>query len=505
MEKYFVGLYEKEVAHTEEGAITRHINYITAGDGMTAIVLQEEQGDDEEVEVNTYFTYKDHLGSIVALTDEDANVIIEQSFDSWGRYRNPSDWSYNNVSTTPTWLRGYTGHCLSRSIFSMFSYEIENSSKITIGEHLPHFDLVNMNGRIYDPILGRMLSPDRFVPDPLSTQGYNRYAYVLNNPLRYSDPSGDLPVLVGVAIGAVVGGYIGGAVANQTFAVWNWDFNDPNTWIGIGAGMVVGGLTGGAAAKAGLPAAQGKFLGMSKTQAKNFSSSMLSGIQNTYYQYDPDQGFGWHSVGHFAVGMGGSYAGIGTKSTLDAFGVGGLGNVVVNSIYYNAIDEDYTAYDMMQWFIGGGLTSYNGAKRAGMGNWKNKNYIIDKRTDYAFDKGFQALASDFAYDDYQNFFDKPLGHHFMTFGRGFFGGTFEMMAGYNHVMERGRELGPGATGQVGRQLFGMLLYSGAYSLEYAMYGLQEAGGNNVGFYSGGTHQKVGVYSHKMLFYSLGLY
>ena len=118
-------------------------------------------------------------------------------------------------------------------------------------------------------------------------------------------------------------------------------------------------------------------------------------------------------------------------------------------------------------------------------------------------KGIQALASDFAYDDYQSFFDKPLGHHFMTFGRGFFGGTFEMMAGGSKLTNA--QGGMRDKGQVGRQLWGMLLYSGAYSLEYAMYGIQEgAFGNNVGFYTGGAQQKVGVYSHKMLFYSLGI-
>lgn len=47
MDKYFIGLYEKEVEYTEDGIITRHINYITAGDGMTAIVLEEEQGEEE--------------------------------------------------------------------------------------------------------------------------------------------------------------------------------------------------------------------------------------------------------------------------------------------------------------------------------------------------------------------------------------------------------------------------------------------------------------------------
>jgi hypothetical protein len=236
--------------------------------------------------------------------------------------------------------------------------------------------------------------------------------------------------------------------------------------------------------------------------ANKFASSMVSGTQNTLYQYNPDDGFGLHSLGYFAVGFGGSYAGIGGKSTASAFFAGGTGNVIVNSIYYNAAGKDYEAYDMMQWFIGGGLTSYNGAKGAGMGNWKKEEYIFGKWDDLAIDKGMQALANDFAYDKYQNFFDKPLSHHFMTFTRGAAGAGLEQVAGYNHVFEAGRKAN---TGQTGRQLWGMLLYSGAYSLEYAMYGLQEAQGNNVGFYTGGSYQKVGVYSHKMLFYSLGLY
>ena len=47
-----------------------------------------------------------------------------------------------------------------------------------------------MNGRMYDPVIGRVLSPDNFVQDPTNTQSYNRYSYCLNNPLRYTDPSG---------------------------------------------------------------------------------------------------------------------------------------------------------------------------------------------------------------------------------------------------------------------------------------------------------------------------
>nr|WP_276611278.1 RHS repeat-associated core domain-containing protein [Thioalkalivibrio sp. XN8] len=57
-------------------------------------------------------------------------------------------------------------------------------------EHLDQVGLIHMGGRVYDPELGWFLSPDPFVQFPASTQGFNRYAYVGNNPLSYTDPSG---------------------------------------------------------------------------------------------------------------------------------------------------------------------------------------------------------------------------------------------------------------------------------------------------------------------------
>jgi RHS repeat-associated protein len=50
----------------------------------------------------------------------------------------------------------------------------------------------NMNGRLYDPVIGRFFSPDNFVQMPECTQGYNRYSYALNNPLKYTDPTGEM-------------------------------------------------------------------------------------------------------------------------------------------------------------------------------------------------------------------------------------------------------------------------------------------------------------------------
>jgi hypothetical protein len=50
--------------------------------------------------------------------------------------------------------------------------------------------LNHMNGRVEDAVTGRFLSADPFIPDPTNPQSYNRYSYVNNNPLTFSDPSG---------------------------------------------------------------------------------------------------------------------------------------------------------------------------------------------------------------------------------------------------------------------------------------------------------------------------
>lgn len=95
-------------------------------------------------------------------------IAAEYSYDAWGRRRKPSDWSYD-LTNEPDLVagRGFTGH-----------------------EDLPWFNLINMNGRLYDPQVGRFLSVDNKVQDPSCTQSYNSYSYCLNNPLKYADPDG---------------------------------------------------------------------------------------------------------------------------------------------------------------------------------------------------------------------------------------------------------------------------------------------------------------------------
>jgi len=58
------------------------------------------------------------------------------------------------------------------------------------GHRQHNLGLIYMNARYYMPEIGRFISPDTIVPNPQNPQSYNRYAYALNNPIKYTDPSG---------------------------------------------------------------------------------------------------------------------------------------------------------------------------------------------------------------------------------------------------------------------------------------------------------------------------
>ena len=115
----------------------------------------------------------DHLGSLAGIVNDQGVIEQSFSFDAWGQRRHPDEAtvlarlalsSALHGHTTP---RGYTGH-----------------------EMLDAVGLIHMNGRIYDPGLGRFLQADPVIQFPHYTQGQNRYSYVLNNPLTYTDPTG---------------------------------------------------------------------------------------------------------------------------------------------------------------------------------------------------------------------------------------------------------------------------------------------------------------------------
>jgi uncharacterized protein RhaS with RHS repeats len=102
-----------------------------------------------------------------------------------------------------------------------------------------------MNTRLYDPLLGRFLSPDPYVADAGYLQDFNRYTYARNNPLSYIDPSGEIVWFVPVIIGAVIGAYSGGVIANDgQYNPVKWDYSSGQTWGYMLGGAVVGGVSG---------------------------------------------------------------------------------------------------------------------------------------------------------------------------------------------------------------------------------------------------------------------
>jgi RHS repeat-associated protein len=110
---------------------------------------------------------------------------------------------------------------------------------------LDAFGLINMNGRVYGPVIARFLSPDNYVQSPTSSQGFNRYSYCLNNPLVYTDPDGNNPIIAAMIIGAMIN------VAAQGIAGNIHSYVDFALAAGVGAlAGAAGGLAGQAAAQA---------------------------------------------------------------------------------------------------------------------------------------------------------------------------------------------------------------------------------------------------------------
>ncbi|WP_281922423.1 RHS repeat domain-containing protein [Flavobacterium collinsii] len=186
------------------------------------------------------------------MTDNSGTIVEKRLFDVWGALLKVQNGAGTDLGTLTVLDRGYTGH-----------------------EHLQSVGIINMNGRLYDPKMHRFMQPDNFIQDPSNTQNYNRYGYVLNNPLKYTDPSGEyaeIGFLAAVGIGAAiaalsytmtalladvpfsVGGllkstFIGAASAAVTFGIGTAAssiFSTPamGFWQGAYQGAVVGSITG---------------------------------------------------------------------------------------------------------------------------------------------------------------------------------------------------------------------------------------------------------------------
>ena len=150
---YYLGGYEE---HVRLDGVVEARHYISTPEGAVGIVTLRSDGSND-----IRYWHKDHLGSVAVIVDPTGAVKQKYSYDAWG---NRSTILQSDQTGEE---RGFTGH-----------------------ELLAEVGIVHMNGRLYDPATGRMLSADPIVQDRFDGQNYNRYTYVLNNPLSLTDPTG---------------------------------------------------------------------------------------------------------------------------------------------------------------------------------------------------------------------------------------------------------------------------------------------------------------------------
>jgi len=136
--------------------------YVSAGN-VTVAMITNKAGT-----WSTQYWHKDHLGSNAVTTNAAGTVIERLAYEPFGKRRQANGATDASGALKPTSTdRGFTEH-----------------------EHMDEVGLINMNGRVYDPGLGRFMSADTMVPNENDSQDYNRYSYASNRPLNGVDPSG---------------------------------------------------------------------------------------------------------------------------------------------------------------------------------------------------------------------------------------------------------------------------------------------------------------------------
>lgn len=280
------------------------------GDYYGASAVYVKEGTNSKV----YYLLRDYLGSITQIIGSDGILAQELSYDAWGRLRNPVNQTVYTPDQEPALFlgRGYSGH-----------------------EYLSQFGLVNMNARLYDPALGRFLSPDPFIQMPDFSQNFNRYTYGMNNPLRYVDKDGEF---LHIIIGALIGGtanLIYKAVSGQLHS-----FKDGFVAFGIGAaagglGAATGGLAfaaaGGAAGGAG-----GFLAGAASGAAASATMMPIQSAGNSIYFGDP-----FMTLEEYAI----------------AIGTGAITGGAINGTYAAIEGRNFWTGDLIK--AGRGMFSFN--------------------------------------------------------------------------------------------------------------------------------------------------
>ena len=125
------------------------------------------------------FTFLDSEPKALSLSKDSCRLTITENITLY----TPSEViPLSNSLRRCLWHNDYGSKPIRVKLFTLFL-------RFSHRHHYEH-NLINMNGRTYDPVISRFTSPDILIQSPTNSQSFNRYIYVWNNPLKYNDPTG---------------------------------------------------------------------------------------------------------------------------------------------------------------------------------------------------------------------------------------------------------------------------------------------------------------------------
>ncbi len=220
------------------GSVETMTRYYSAGGTRVAVRNSNGNGTDGLV-----YLLGDHLGSTSLTADPlDGDKLSELRYKAWGETR-------HSLTNAPT-DRRFTGQAEEASI-GLYYY----------------------GARFYDPLLARWTSPDSIIPQTQGTLAWDRYAYVNNSPLNYTDPTGHIANWV---IGGLVGGIVGGGLylANEIIRQDGFNVSNASDWRDLGTSVLQGSVAGLLVAT---PGGQAAGLGMTSSLIGDHASNLLTG------------------------------------------------------------------------------------------------------------------------------------------------------------------------------------------------------------------------------------
>jgi len=293
-------------------------------------------GDTQSGSGYRHYLHYDHQGSVNMVTNDSEAVVQRFSYDGFGGERRWDVWGGQSSSYIADNVRShgnagdisYTGH-----------------------ESIEDFDLIHMGGRVYDPGLARFLSPDPIVQSAGDTQNYNRYSYVLNNPLSNTDPSGYFIQLIPALLYAA--GVIGIEVAIiatvvLTFAVtlaMGGSLSDAfKAALISGAAMFVGYQIGGIFQLDSVTSTVGSFVDVAKAAAHGLSSGGFAELSGGDFGSGFLSGFvgslgNGYIEAHMDIGPGAFVASAIVGGTASELGGGKFANGAITSVMIFAVND----------------------------------------------------------------------------------------------------------------------------------------------------------------------